>query len=79
MSMSPIPSGGGDAGINMASDIWPEVLQAGEWLALGILVVVGAMWMFGNREPALRRLIDMSIGFEVVRHAPAIVHWLEKF
>lgn len=75
-----VPQGGsGGTNISMATDIWPEVLQVADWCALGILVLSGGMWMFGNRTPALQKLIDMVIGYEIIRHGLRLLSWLRSF
>lgn len=78
-SMGDIPSDAGGGKFDPGHDIWPEVIEAADWTALGILVVTGFLWMFGNRSVAIKRLIDMAIGLEVIIHAPAILRWLLRF
>ncbi|EPZ47663.1 hypothetical protein [Alicyclobacillus acidoterrestris] len=60
-------------------DIWPEVIKAADWTAISIAVITGFLWMFGNRSLAIKRLLDMAIGLEVIIHAPQIIRWLLKF
>lgn len=79
LGLPSVPSSSGGSNIRMADEIWPEVLQAADWCALGILVLAGGMWMFGNRTPALQRLIDMIIGYEIIRHGLRLLAWLRSF
>ena len=73
-----IPNPVSSSSIDLANKIWPEILQASDWLGLGIIVVCGCLWMFGNRTSAIQRLIDMAIGFEVVRHGLNILGLLRS-
>lgn len=75
---TPIPSthipefGGGNV------SLWPDILNLADWAAAGVIVVVGGMWMFGNRSVALARLIDGCIGYLIIHHARDILSWLKQ-
>lgn len=58
--------------------LWPDVLNLADWCAAGVIVVVGGMWMFGNRSVALARLIDGGIGYLIIHHARDILGWLKQ-
>ncbi len=64
---------------SISNTIWPEIINISDWVAIGVIVFVGGMWMFGNRSQAIQRLLDGSIGYLVIRHAPDILHWLKRF
>ena len=55
-----------------------DVLEAFDWIVLGVIIFAGATWMFGNRTKAIELLIGGSIGYEIIRHAVEIRDWLKS-
>lgn len=58
--------------------LWPQALNIADWMCLGVIVFAGGSWMFGNRTKALELLLGGAIGYEIIRHAWDILHWLQK-
>lgn len=58
--------------------LWPQALQIADWMCLGVIVFAGGSWMFGHRTKALELLLGGCIGYEIIRHAWDILHWLQK-
>jgi len=55
-----------------------EYVSFSEYLAIGVLMFAGTMWMFGHRTKAIEMLIGVVIGYEVILHAEDFIEWLKE-
>lgn len=55
-----------------------EYASLSEYLAIGVLMFAGTLWIFGHRTRAVEMVIGVVIGYEIILHAEDFIHYLTK-